>query len=155
MASVGLWRSPVLPTGGCPDTDWFGDSSHRLTCPGKLRLTWTGVNFDDSGISFNGGAKVGTYCGASAYVTISPGAYIDIDVWAAYRAGVWTSSLALTIYHAAVVATPYTLTAAKPNSLGAVTKSTTMGIGGPLPPSCPLKLQATVTVTDAGVLTIA
>jgi hypothetical protein len=156
MASIGLLRKPIIPgVGGCPDRGWFVLNSVFGPCPQQLKIGNTGSAVWLA-VSFNGGPIVSATCGASAaYVTeTSVDNWFDIDVWAAYRAGVWSSSTTVRVYGSAFSGgATIAISGFKGSAFTGVTKS---GVSVPLGvyPACPPNLLATFTVTDAGLLTV-
>jgi hypothetical protein len=111
----------------------------------------------------NGGTKIGDTCAVTsdAYVSTLFFGTFDINIWKAYRDSVWTSSVSITIY--AQLQTSYgpniNIKASK-WKLGNTIYDTVTKVVTPTQvasPSCPPDgdLVATVTVTDAGVVSIA
>jgi hypothetical protein len=159
MASIGALLSPVKPgTGGCPGANWYAPSTLGA-CPGKLVIEgdFSSLITMNCAVSFNGGTKVSSAClttSASYVQETFNDLRFEIDVWAAYRAGAWTSSVTVAIYANVLFSGTTFVRAGKLSSLNdLVTKSlASVPFGWP---ACPTVQVATVTVTDAGVLTIA
>lgn len=133
-------------------------------CPDSLLIT-TASQLGDLTIAvdFAGRGKVGGACGGSdEYVSFSNNpatgplatAFSFIDVWGAFRDGVWTSSTTALIYTLRTTGGPGGTTA-KPryDTLDACLVSGNLGFSvGAI--ACPTVLSWTVTITDDGALTI-
>lgn len=148
MATIGKWISVA-------NHNWYRNNSSTI-CPQPMQITLSGhLGFEEITIEFNGRGRVGIDCpGSDVYVT--PGSGITgafVDVWAAYRAGVWTSSVDIEILLSHAFP-PYGLTVrarprnASPVATKAVTLSELAGV-------CPILTLATVTVYEDGTWSIA
>lgn len=171
MATIGTLKTPVKAgVGGCIPCGWdFDSGGSRAICPANLSvgISYSPVAFKCPALAVNfaGRGKVGDVCGGSdsymgAIYSIAGGAVqrvVDIDVWRAYRDGVWTSSVTILLYAAAdfpsvndriifgVYGTPYIIGGNKLVSFDASTCAS---------PICPTTLLATVTLLDDGTITI-
>ena len=156
MASIGRLMTPV--NGKCIGLNWYKGFT---SCPSNLMITYPGYDvttgFAGMAVVFNGGAKVGdpslTDCGTDAYVdaAVTIGSLIQVDVWAAYRAGAWTSSVTILVYHGQ--SAPACTLEAGPDYATPVTKAITPQAGTTC--AAVTTLKATVTVNDDGTFSIA
>lgn len=144
------WVVPVA--GACIGLAWFPSG---FTCPRKLNLDIRGgIAFSDVIVSVNfaGRGVVSSDCGGSdTYVTFTrldtDRVLVAIDVWAAYRAGVWTSSTTVVIY----------TKSNSPDSSDRCDFNPTAGSkvsAFPFGTACPATSWATITVNDDGTLSI-
>lgn len=157
---VYILNSPVSEAGGCVSCSWM--SSDSLVCPDVFRIDISGLypTTPNTAVTFAGRTKVGGGCGGSdQYITFtfdSPSVgdiFIDIDVWGAYRDGVWSSSTTILLHIDSPLGPFSSGTAVKmyPQSYGTQTDvpvSVTFGSGG-----CPLNTSATITLLDDGTYT--
>ncbi len=179
MASIGRWRSPIHPSQtsfiGC---DWYKPYLGSPTaCPGKLVISLdladvlaADFNVDvDLAVVFNGGTKSGVYqsggsslsCGSDSYVTVDGSAFVNVrllvDVWSAFRASAWASSVTIDIYAGVGFSTHTIKTYASREGnwssvAGDQSKSASVP---PRTSACPAVKIATVTVNDDGTFSIA
>jgi hypothetical protein len=159
MASIGKLLTPVVHTpsgvGHCIGSEWYRGST--LPCPTPLDIYHLGDGLAGGmAVNFNGRGKVGdagSSCGGfDPYVTgISFTDYLTVDVWAALRAGVWSSSCIIQVYMATGAPIVGEQIQAYPpsGSLG-VTKNVTTQAG-----TCGTVVLATITVNDDGTYSIA
>jgi hypothetical protein len=146
---------------GIANRDWYQTPS---VCPAKLRVIFNSGGPFGLVVNFAGRGKTGkgatgtVLCGVDSYVTTLPipGAsmIVDIDVWQAYRDGIWTSSTTILCYVLAGVFVAHDLQAYPLNSGNIESKNVTpVDSSGAM--SCPVTLLATITVNDDGTWSIA
>lgn len=159
MATIGTVLTPVIGPGGnaCPGLDWRAGSK----CPYWLRVEQLGGT-GRMAVGFNGAGPVSTICGGlGGYVTDPNGGGFDnifhVDVWAAFRAGAWSSSVVVQLYgvRQPLTSTIWTVrTSCNPFSGG----GPSLNVSPPSDPAwnttCPSTVIATVTVTAAGGISI-
>lgn len=144
---AGIWPTPI--NGACPAASWYSAGGG---CPDQLRVQLSSLSRDIA-VDFAGRGKVGLACGGSdTYLTVGVGGdVIYIDVWAARRAGVWSSSVTIDVYAAAGSALSDTVEAYPSFNFSAVvSKSITDEVAG-----CGTVVKATITVNDDGTFSIA
>lgn len=152
MASIGLLKSPILPgVGGCIDLNWYQGTS---ACPLLLRITCSMVFPPFIVVNFAGRGKTDQFsllCPFTDPYVTSGGNTITVDVWAAYRAGVWTSSTTILIYGNNPTLGGFATLSASKAGLDTVAISPSVPLGSGV---CPATLIGTVTVTDTGGISI-
>jgi hypothetical protein len=148
MVSIGRFRTPIVDA--CLPCNWYPAT---FTCPRKMTLTVQAFGGDLLvAANFAGRGQVGDCGGTDSYVTFDRASAslvrVDVDVWAAYRAGVWSSSTTVLVYTKST----------GPNASDRCIVSPSGGTKTfPFPPGgiCPVVLWGTVTVNDDGTLSIA
>ncbi len=160
--SIGTLKQPILSgVGGCIPLAYF-----KGVCPCPMRLqVFTGTWSSNLVVNFNGRGYVGTdqsgsACSTDPYVSVVSTRIIDIDIWKAYRDGIWTSSVVINGWTAEPGATTNVMVA-YPNYLSITTgyPSVSFSKTGVNPPTSYClggggAAQRTITVTDAGVITL-
>lgn len=160
----------IVPVAGkCIGDGWFRGSG---PCPEVLKV-WATYTYSGCGppacqfvaTDFATRGKTGFACGGSdIYVADQGDGSQRVDVWAAYRAGVWTSSTTIKVYlaaYCAIVSTgvingePLSNAAARVTKSGAFLSGTPSGCDAPSGWICPTLLAATITVNDDGTMSIA
>lgn len=174
MASIGRWRSPLRASGGFITVDpefWmYGgilpDYPGVYPCP--ITLLISAASYQNSGklgklaLNFAGRGKTDRYnvCGsADSYVTFTEDTIARINVWQAYRDGVWTSSTTIVIF----ISVPVSFGASEvinadvnsSGSLGLGVRHSKTPTGADITTACPTTVQATVTLNDDGSYSIA
>ena len=142
MTTIGKWRSPVLTA--CPDLNWRTNSG---PCMDKLTVSTTAYTL---AANFAGRGKVGGTpgCGGTdSYVTMVTKANALIDIWAAYRAGIWTSSVTILCYLGGAGGGFRVRAAVGPF----LVDKTSLAADAP---DCGTTLRATITITDTGAISI-
>lgn len=161
------------PVGGlCLPLSWYKRHQYSnglyeaQVCPDQLCI-WTSVlGGNTCGISVNlagRGLADAASCGADVYVSSLSGSEVPdggpfddvilIDVWQAYRDGIWTSSTTVVVAVACATSGAARTLTAQPrnNNAVAVTKSISPQVTG----FCPSTTLATVTINDDGTFSIA
>ena len=158
VASIGRWKTPIIAgTGGCLGTGvpWF----YGVTCPDKLQVYTQLVDTTSSiDIDFAGRGKSGLDCAFSdSYVSADPGSLASnswfVDVWKAYRDGIWTSSTTIKVYRRRTTSSTNVALSMTPVSYGIAlaVKFVDADVGA----ACPTTLRGTITITDTGGVTLA
>lgn len=148
MASIGKIRSPIVDV--CLACNWYPTG---FVCPRRMTLNLQAFGGDlIVAVNFAGRGQAGDCGGTDTYVSISridaSRVAIDINVWAAYRAGVWTSSTTVLVYGKSTGPNASDRCIVSPSG---GTKTSPFPAGG----VCPVTLWGTVTVNDDGTLSIA
>ena len=141
---------------------WRRFASSQQRCPARLLILTSGVGFPAATLAIAGGFLGATpirggCAGSNPYVGSYISVGIDIDIWGALAAGVWSSSAAFTIY------------GYRDAPAGNITLTGYAGypVDGPLDPAnvefttsfptgsgCPSVAVATLTVYDDGTYTL-
>jgi len=115
------------------------------------------VNLAGRGLANGGACGTDTYVSRLVFPEVPDGStafndVVMVDVWQAYRDGIWTSSTTVEIALSSISGSARTLIVQpRNNSAIAVTKSVTPQVTG----FCPSTIKATVTVNDDGTISIA
>lgn len=127
-------------------TQWYTGSAG---CPNVIGITFFSTNptYADA-ISFAGRPLVGTNCLSSeTYVTYDVASRtFSVDIWKAYKAGVWTSSTTIVGY--SQNAAPTVFDGSQDSIRFLQSNFTSSAITG----ICPTVAKVTYTITDTGVV---
>lgn len=153
MAAIGKFLPPVAGPSSvaCPGIEWIQGPN---ACPESLAI------FCDIGsgatnrlaVDFHGRGKVGTACGGSdTYVNVQTNTFVTVDLWGAYRDGIWTSSVTIACYVGRVgaAASPDIDCHPESNSAAVQTKNVTNDAT-----ACGTVVKATITVNADGTFSI-
>lgn len=161
--SIGHLITPI--DGSCIGDGWFRGTG---PCPEVLKISGTYTHLSGSPCSFlatnfASRGKTGFACGGSdAYVADQSDGSQHIDVWRAYRDGIWTSSVDILVYYTGknalfmsgvINAEPLSYPSARVTKNPAVINGTAECSAPSW--SCPTALSATITVNDDGSISIA
>ncbi len=173
-----VWKSPVGGSSGiCLPLDWYKEHPlaaspfvEQQICPDLLLIAALyGSATIRPMVNFAGRGWVGIgACGSDAYVSAltfpdtydtstsdDPNSIAQVDVWGAYRDGVWTSSTTILVSMYSSPATGTTVFGqARNNEANRVTKAITTQ-NTAFCPGGGAVLQATITVNDDGTISIA